>query len=184
MILQAMKDVDKMALRREMRAVLSSLEQKSMQERSALICNALRELICSCECRVVALFAPFGHEPDIWPVVEELSLKKCVLLPKVEGEVMQFYRYSSDSLCRGAFGILEPMAGTPVSPCDIDVVLVPGVAFAKDGGRMGRGKGYYDKYLSREGFRGLKIGVCFSEQVVERLPSEAHDVLMDVVISK
>lgn len=184
MILLTMADVDKKALRKEMRAVLSALGQESVKERSALICNELRGRILSCECRVVALFAPFGHEPDIWPLVEELSMKMNVLLPKVEGDVMQFYRYGGSALCHGAFGILEPVAGIPVSPSDIDVVVVPGVAFTKGGARMGRGKGYYDKYLSREGFRGLKIGVCFSEQIVGRLPSEAHDVMMDAVISK
>lgn len=69
-----------------------------------------------------------------------------------------------------------------VMPFEIDAVVVPGVAFTKDGARMGRGKGFYDKYLSKNEFRALKIGVCFKEQVLDGLPVEPHDVKMDVVI--
>ena len=84
----------------------------------------------------------------------------------------------------GAFGINEPQRGVPVRPEEIDAIVVPGVAFTADGVRMGRGKGFYDRYLSQKGFAALKIGVCYREQLVDDIPAEPHDVAMDVVIYK
>ena len=71
-------------------------------------------------------------------------------------------------------------------PCraeDIDFMVVPGVAFAGDGRRLGRGKGYYDRYLSQEGFRAFCVGVCYACQSREDIPAEAHDKRVDAVIS-
>ena len=62
------------------------------------------------------------------------------------------------------------------------MMVVPGVAFTAAGERMGRGKGYYDRYLSREGFRAYSVGVCFGCQMCEELPTEPHDRRMDEVI--
>ena len=79
---------------------------------------------------------------------------------------------------------MEPAGATPVPPQEIDVIIVPGRAFSPDGVRLGRGRGYYDRYLSREGFRALKIGVCFAEQLVGDIPSEEHDIRMDRIVSE
>ena len=95
---------------------------------------------------------------------------------------MDFYPYIPNTLQRGAFGINEPQGEEPCTPSEIDVIIVPGVAFTKDGKRCGRGKGYYDKYLSREGFRAVKIGICYTEQLAECIPNEPHDITMDCVI--
>lgn len=62
-------------------------------------------------------------------------------------------------------------------------IVVPGTAFTQAGARMGRGRGYYDKYLSQPGFRGVKVGVCYAHQLVGELPVEPHDVFMDYVIT-
>ena len=97
---------------------------------------------------------------------------------------MRFYDYVPGELCRGAFGIAEPSAAErPCDPADIDFIVVPGVAFTAAGARMGRGRGYYDKYLSQSGFRGVKAGVCYAHQLVGELPVEPHDVFMDYVVT-
>jgi len=97
---------------------------------------------------------------------------------------MRFYDYAPGELCRGAFGIAEPsVAERPCDPADIDFIVVPGVAFTAAGARMGRGRGYYDKYLSQPGFRGVKAGVCYAHQLVVELPVELHDVFMDYVVT-
>ena len=69
------------------------------------------------------------------------------------------------------------------SAADIDVMVVPGVAFTSVGDRLGRGKGYYDRYMAREGFRAQTIGVCYSCQLCDELPVEEHDRRVDRVIS-
>ena len=110
------------------------------------------------------------------------AMGKTVLLPSVQapGE-MVFKPYAGDeALSKGAFGIYEPDSG--IADCAAaDVAIVPGVAFDKAGNRLGRGGGYYDRALA--GLPVYKIGVCFPFQLLDRVPSEAHDVRMDEVVS-
>jgi 5-formyltetrahydrofolate cyclo-ligase len=100
----------------------------------------------------------------------------------VEGDIMNLYVYDRNSMAVGSFGINEPQNSVGVDAGEIDAVVVPGLAFSVDGARMGRGKGYYDKYLSQSDFAALKIGVCYREQLVPHIPTESHDVKMDTVI--
>lgn len=176
--------VDKKMLRREVRARLESLDVADKSVRSAAICAELKKHLTVSNARVVALFSPLGYEIDVWPLVESLSGAVSVVLPRVEGDVMNFYCYNKNSMAIGSFGINEPQNGFAVAPYEIDAVIVPGLAFTKSGARMGRGKGYYDKYMSQSDFSALKIGVCYSEQLVPEIPLESHDVMMDVLIYK
>ena len=175
---------DKSALRREVRARLAVLDADEKRLRSQYICDEVKKHLAVSGARVVALFSPLGYEPDIWPLVESLASTVSVVLPRVEGDVMNFYVYDRNSMAVGSFGINEPQNGVQVEACEIDAVVVPGLAFTVDGARMGRGKGFYDKYLSQSEFSALKIGVCYSEQLVPNIPTEPHDVSMDVVIYK
>ena len=94
------------------------------------------------------------------------------------------FDYAPGALRAGAFGIAEPdVDAEPCEPSEIDLIVVPGTAFTQAGARMGRGRGYYDKYLSQPGFRGVKVGVCYAHQLVGELPVEPHDVFMDYVIT-
>ena len=106
-----------------------------------------------------------------------------MLLPKVTGDdTMVLYRYISRAdLVEGAFHIMEPV-GEPFTDYDaIEVALVPGVAFDAAGHRLGRGRGYYDRFLTACP-QVYKVGVCFPFQRVAEVPSEAHDVCMDEII--
>lgn len=169
-------------LRKQVRAKLAVLGEAEKIVRSERLCQRLVDYFASRDDKVVALFAPLDDEVRIWPLVESLSRSCTVVLPRIFGDVICFYPYANaKSVQTGAFGILEPIGTAPVSPGEIDVMVVPGVAFTKVGARMGRGKGYYDKYISSQGFRAVKIGVCFAEQIVDSLPVEPHDVAMDSV---
>lgn len=175
---------DKKELRRLVRAGIAQMDSCEKEKRSMAICEEVEKYLAESAARVIALFSPLGDEPQIWPLVEQMSKSLSVVLPRVEGDIMNFYTYDKEAMSVGAFGINEPRTGVSVSPCDIDAIIVPGVAFTACGARMGRGKGFYDKYLSQDGFSALKIGVCFSEQIVDHIPVEQHDVAMDVVIYK
>ena len=176
--------VDKKALRREVRARLAALDADDKCRRSQAICEEVKKHLAVSNAKVIALFSPLGYEPDVWPLVESIARVVSVVLPRVEGDVMNFYCYDKNSMAPGAYGINEPQEGLAVPPYEIDAVVVHGLAFTEGGARMWRGKGYYDKYLSQSDFSALKIGVCYSEQLLPELPVEKHDIMMDVVIYK
>ena len=119
-------------------------------------------------------------EPLTAPALERWSRSKRIVLPRVEGDIMRFYDYDPASMNdSGSFGISEPESTALCRPEEIDFIIVPGVAFTAAGMRLGRGKGFYDKYLSQPGFRAFKAGVCYPHQVVEELPADPFDVPVD-----
>ena len=182
--------MEKKELRRVVKERFKALGEDEKQRKSALLIERLDEILAQREASVVALFSPMNDEVQIIPLVEKLAREgRCrVVLPRVEsmadGEAeMEFYDYEPTQMAVGAFGIIEPRAGEPCEASEIDVMVVPGVAFDSNGGRLGRGKGYYDRYISREGFRAECIGVCFDFQIFDELPTEPHDRMMDMVVS-
>ena len=172
----------KAVLRQQMREA-KQRHSAELPKWSADIVERLRERLG--EGRVVLAFWPLPDEPDIRPLIDSLvAAGKTVLLPKVTGgETMELRRYTSRAdLAEGAFHIMEP-AGTPFTDfAQIDFALVPGVAFDAACHRLGRGRGYYDRFLAACPHI-YKIGVCFPFQRVPEVPAETHDVLMDEIIA-
>ena len=173
---------DKSALRRTIRSRIAALTAQERAAKSAAIAAALLAREDVRRARTIALFLSLGDEPQTRGLIDALAVSHRIVLPRVTGEQMEFVVYTPGALRRGAFGIEEPAGGEVVEPADIDVMVVPGVAFTATGARLGRGRGYYDRYLSREGFRAVCIGVCFAEQMVDALPVEPHDRAMDAVV--
>lgn len=174
--------MDKSELRRRMRQLNRSLTPDERVAASERLFGSVEALPAFAGARTVALFCALGDEPDTSAVLIRWAPEKRLVVPRVEGEVMQFYFYDPATLCPGAFGIAEPgPEAVRCDPAQIDLIVVPGVAFTRGGNRTGRG--YYDKYLSRPEMRALKVGVCYAHQVVETLPAEPHDVAVDCVIS-
>ncbi len=157
---------------------------------SADVCRRLSSLLA--DAKVVMAYWPLPDEVDIRPLLDMLATSgKTVLLPKVTGdETMELHRYTSrDEMAEGAFHIMEPTGPLFAAEEQIDVALIPGVAFDAACHRLGRGKGYYDRFLSRHLTASTShpsprlIGVCFPFQRVADVPSETHDVVMDEVVS-
>ena len=155
----------------------------------------LRPLLA--EAQTILAYYALPDEVDTHALLDALVAEgKTVLLPKVlDEETMEFRRYTGrDSLQEGAYHIMEPITGgrffcyddltKEPSPCydlsRIDIALIPGLAFDAQGHRLGRGKGYYDRFLSA--FKGQTIGVCFDFQKVAEVPVDAHDVSVDRVV--
>ncbi|MBR4853118.1 MAG: 5-formyltetrahydrofolate cyclo-ligase [Alistipes sp.] len=182
--------MEKKELRRVVKERFKALGEDEKLRKSALLIERLGEILAQRKASVVALFSPMNDEVQIIPLVEKQAQSGVcrVVLPRVEsmadGEAeMEFYDYEPTQMAVGAFGIIEPQAGEPCEASEIDVMVVPGVAFDSNGGRLGRGKGYYDRYISRVGFRAECIGVCFDFQLFDKLPTEPHDRAMDMVVS-
>ena len=133
--------------------------------------------------QVLMAYWPLPDEVDIRPLIKHLVAEGCtVLLPKVlDDERMELRRYASEAdFAEGAFHIMEPV-GEPYNEDDqIDVALVPGMAFDAAGHRLGRGRGYYDRFLTAHPHLHT-IGVCFPFQRVAEVPTEEHDVCMNEV---
>ena len=169
-------------IRRAAKSAVKALTAQQKADKSTLILSRIASSESIKSAKTVALYASLSDEVQSFELIELLSQTKRVVLPRVAGNDMDFYPYTPSSLKVGAFGIEEPQGSEPISPDEIDVIVVPGVAFTTDGKRCGRGKGYYDKYLSRSGFRAIKIGVCYTEQLAEDIPNEPHDIVMDYMI--
>lgn len=134
----------------------------------------------------VALYSPTRGEVETQLLFSlARQAKKTVCYPRVEGEGMVFAEVDDLScLASGAFGLLEPQGGSGVPIAELDLMVVPGVAFDRTGHRLGYGKGFYDRELHSSGFSGVLIGLCFDFQLVDRLPSEMHDVPVDYLVTE
>ena len=108
--------------------------------------------------------------------------RKRFFLPRVNGVNLEILPYDESRLELGAFHIEEPTGENTVNPSELELIVVPAVAFDKKGTRLGRGKGFYDRLLSTT--KATKIGVGYDFQLVDDLPSEPHDVPMDMVITQ
>jgi len=171
-------------MRRQVRAAYRASADADRSRWSASICSALLADTSLRSARVVMAFYPLPDEVDIRPVLDALCGDgKTVLLPQVVSDTeMRLRRYeTAGALESGRFDILEPVAEVYEDLGSIDVIIVPGVAFDKAGHRLGRGKGYYDRFL--QGLNAVKIGVCHPYQLLDSIPFEPHDALMDRVLS-
>ena len=166
-----------------MRQLNRALDSRQRLRASAAIFSAVERLPEFRAARTVAVFAALPDEPATDEVLARWASTRRVVLPRVEGDAMRFYACRPDALVFGAFGILEPQGERPCPAGEIDLVVCPGVAFTADGRRLGRGRGYYDRYLGDPAFRGFRVGVCYAHQLVDDLPVEPHDVFMDYVIT-
>ncbi len=166
-----------------MRQLNRALDSRQRLRASAAIFSAVERLPEFRAARTVAVFAALPDEPATDEVLARWASTRRVVLPRVEGDAMRFYACRPDALVFGAFGILEPQGERPCPAGEIDLVVCPGVAFTADGRRLGRGRGYYDRYLGDPAFRGFRVGVCYAHQLVDDLPVEPHDVRMDRVIT-
>lgn len=132
----------------------------------------------------IALYYAIKGEVQTASFIEKWKNKKNILLPVVTGNDLYLLPYTgNNSLKTGAFGILEPI-DTPAetSEKEIDLIIVPGIAFDRKRNRLGRGKGFYDRLLSTLDVP--KIGICFDFQLFANIPAESFDKKMDLIITE
>ncbi len=175
----------KTEIRREMSTLLR-MPPDARAEKSARLCAAIAGSDAWRSARTVAIFAPQPREPD----VELLWMHgggKTFAYPCVVEDRLDLFRVTSlHELAPGAFGVREPRADIAhaVAPEMLDLLLVPGVAFLRDGERLGRGGGFYDRLLSGLLAHTRKIGVCFDAQILAELPLEPHDQRVDFLATE
>ena len=177
----------KAALRLQLRERLHSLSAEERSQASAQIRQRLAGQPVWQKAQSVLFYVPTHNEPDLWPLaIEALSLGKSVSLLRhvadTDSYVPCLIREPSSDLLPGRFGIPEPAARCPIFPSkQLDLALVPGIGFTLDGGRLGRGKGYFDRLLVE--VPGFKCGVAFDCQLTAEIPLEPHDVRLNCILT-
>ena len=175
-------------VRTEMRRLRQELAPADREAWSRRIIEELWGLEAFARARRVVFYAAAGGEVETLPLIERwIEEGRKVILPRVEGDVMTLVEMDGlDDLGPGYRGLLEPRpgAGQKVPWKEVEVALVPGLAFDIEGNRLGRGGGHYDRALPRLGPKALKIGLAFDFQVVERLPAEARDIPVHLVVTE
>ena len=174
-----MNDI-KNKVRREIRAMkqdLTDIEKKSASDKVFLMIHTLAEW------RDSKNILMYYSLPDELSTIQYLkSCHKNIYLPKVNGDNLEIIAYNESAIEQGAYNINEPTNISDVlSPDKLDLVIVPGVAFDREMNRLGRGKGFYDRLLTETS--AVKIGIGYDFQLVDLLPSEPHDIKMDIIVT-
>ncbi len=174
----------KAELRKEWK--LRRSEIKDREEKSRKIAENLLALPAIQKAKTVFLYLSAGSEAETLSLTKELlRMGKRVAVPVCDTKTHEMVAAEIKDLAEvtaGAYGLLEPKEVKAILKEEVDVVLVPGLAFDKDGYRLGYGGGYYDRYLAD--FSGKSIGLCFAECFADCLPKEEYDKPVDLVITE
>ncbi len=176
-----------MVSKAEIRKVVEDRIRHLTSEQRRMAAEKIKELICALrefiKSRVVMVYLAKEDEVDTTPIVDCAEREgKELVVPVVRGDEIKPCRLEG-KLRKGTFGILEPEVYREVDIAKLDMVLVPGRAFDRHGNRIGRGKGYYDRFLAQLPPNVIKIGVCFSCQIFDSLPVQSTDIPVDLVVS-
>ena len=174
----------KSELRRFIRAQKKRHTAAQLAAMSEEICSRVLASAWWQEASTPLLYYPLADEVDVRPLIREAYDRgKQVLLPVCRGDELELRLYEGEaSLARGAFGIMEPTGRlfAPEHYSDIQLAVIPGMAFDRAGHRLGRGKGYYDRLLPKLTAARLQ-GICFPFQLLDEVPADAHDIPVHAV---
>ena len=174
----------KAQLRQRCRAIRKSLGEEKRSQASLAICERIERWNIFRVSETVLTYMPIRAEVDLTPLLELYPQKRWVLpriLPEQDHHMI-FHSYDARYLVRHPFGMQEPAPHLPVIlPEEIDLTLVPGLAFDRCGWRLGYGGGYYDRFL--RGFQGIRAGIVFDVFLLDEVPHSALDVPMHWVVT-
>ena len=176
---------DKKEIRRIVRQRIKDIPMEARASAAERIFERIEAREAFQRAKTIALFAAMNDEvPTAMALQRWRKMGKHLVVPRVEGDIMRFYDYSVDKMRTGAFGIQEPEGDVECRAEEIDLIIVPARAFTASGERLGRGGGFYDKYMSLNGFRAHKTGIAFRCQIFDSLPTDPHDIKVDEVVTE
>jgi 5-formyltetrahydrofolate cyclo-ligase len=179
---------NKAAVRKGLREMLAALSEADHHRKSLAACGLVAGSAEFAAARVVMLFLSTPHEIE----TASLALKcwqagKTVVVPKVSWDQRRMLPVEISSLNTGMAvtgpGVREPISGQPIPVGFIDLVVVPGLGFTAAGHRIGRGMGFYDRFLAQPDFLGVSCGLGFQEQIIEQLPVLDHDMPLGMLVT-
>jgi 5-formyltetrahydrofolate cyclo-ligase len=152
------------------RRVMSTADRQMYSQQ---ILDQLEQMTCFREAKTILLYYPIQNEVDVLPLVKKYKHEKTLLFPVSHRRAMTVHPYAGNAMMhRGKFGIPEPT--TPMYTGEIDLVVVPAVAFDAKGRRLGRGGGFYDRFIKKQ-THAVLVGVGYDFQLVENVPAARHD---------
>jgi 5-formyltetrahydrofolate cyclo-ligase len=182
-------DFAKSDLRARVRDRVRAMDAGARAEASRHACDRLATDRRFADASSVMLYMPLRSELDVTPLAEAaLRQGKRVSMPKADADrgtltPIGIDRLDSDSMPADSMGVRTPASGPEVPADSLDLVVVPGIAFDRAGRRLGRGAGYYDRFLARLPQSTATAGICFDEQLVDAVPHGAHDRTVDCVFT-
>ena len=180
--------MNKIYLRKRFKFIRKQIKNKD--EKSKTISKKVIENKAFLESNNIGIYSSLDDEVDTKYIIKYcLENNKKIAFPKIEGDEMNFYYIDSiNELKNASYGIKEP--DTKEIANYLDLIIVPGICFDKEMNRIGFGKGYYDKYLSKMNNNNYnkniyKIGICFKEQLLEKeiIDASKDDIKMDMIIT-
>lgn len=184
---------DKPTLRQHMRERLRAIDEPARQQAGAQIArqilrSGMHRHAETAPPRVIALFGGLKNEPDLLSQLLPAFTAQgaCSCLFQIESSELQPRQVTSlDDLQRGPMNVWEPKPHCPrIAIAALDIILVPGLAFTRDGLRLGRGGGYYDRLLANPACRAKRIAIAFDLQIVDSIPVEPHDQRVHQIITE
>lgn len=173
-----------MQTKEELRKYYFNIRKELNKKPQELVLEKLKNNSEFIKAKCVFCYVSAEKEPDTWLLLEEiLKMKKILAVPKCLDKKGNMTAVEIDNLAalkKGCFGIYEPESGREIKKEEIDLCIVPGLAFDKKGFRLGYGGGYYDRFLKNGKF--YSIGLCFSETFAKCLPKDEFDIPVDEVV--
>lgn len=175
-------------LREMLKSHLKEMSPDAIQHQSELIIEHLKRIYTPETPSTIMLYMPMPSEVNVMDLLKlwvETGQRVCV--PVVDWDTRKMVAKQIQSIDQPMkklkFGLQEPESGVVVDPAEIDFIVVPGLGFDDKGARLGRGGGFYDRFLSKLPDEAIRCGVCFDCQMVEQIPVEAHDIRMNLVVT-
>jgi 5-formyltetrahydrofolate cyclo-ligase len=179
---------NKAIIRKRLRERLAAMTESERHSKSMAACGLITSSPEFATAGVIMLYLSTAHEVDTSPLaLRAWQAGKTVVVPKVSWDQKRMLPVEISSLhsdmTTSRLGVREPVGGKPVPVNLIDLVIVPGLGFTPSGFRIGRGMGFYDRFLAQRDFIGLSCGLAFDEQIVEELPVLDHDMPLSMLVT-
>src|SRR5436190_18721786 len=176
----------KSIIRKQLRDLIAAMSEADRHAKSIAACGFISSSPEFTAARVVMLYLSSNQEVDTAPLaLKAWQAGKTIVVPKVSWDQRRMLPIEISSLTTGLTstgpGIREPIAGQPMPVEFVDMVIVPGLGFTDKGYRIGRGMGFYDRFLAQAEFIGLSCGLAFAEQIVADLPVLDHDIPLSML---
>lgn len=174
--------MEKKELRRKIKNLRTIINEAQKEAAAAEVFDKLEQTAAFMLADRILMYHSLPDELTTHRFLKKWSGRKHFFLPRVNGVNLEILPYDESRLELGSFFIEEPTGNDVVDPEDIEMIIVPAVAFDRNCSRLGRGKGFYDRLLAAT--RATKIGIGYDFQLVDELPTEPHDIRMDMVITQ